>query len=162
MTVLDYNNLLNRVTALQIEALSSLSPSVTADAKPYFLHTQEAFPYFTNRIGADDIDYDSEDFDRDTLQVLMRLVVGHITEGYVGEPESKLYTWIPTLKTYFNSRELLQSAAYLTAMPGLIRARVTSHMGFRVFQNAGISAQQVGTELTLLCEFDETINQAYY
>lgn len=162
MTALDYNNLLNRVAALQKEALLSLTPAVTADAVPYFIHTQETFPYFTNRIGGDDIQYDSEEFDRDTLVVTMRLVVGHITSGYVGEPESNLYTYIPALKTYFNEREMLQSAAYTTAMTGLIRARVTAHLGFRVFQNAGISAQQVGTEFTLTCEFDESIDQAYY
>lgn len=158
-TTIDYNNLLARCVAIQKEALASIS--VTADAKPYFLHTQESFPYFTNRIGGDEIGSDSHDFDRDTITVIMRLVIGHATEGYVGEPETNLYTWIPVIKEYFNERELLQSATFTTAMTSLIESRITGHNGFRVFQNAGISANQVGTEFTLTCEFDESIDQAY-
>ncbi len=158
---IDYNELLARCAALQIEALASLSSPVAADAKPYFIHTQESFPYFTNRVGGDEIGFDSQDFDRDDLTVIMRLVVGHITEGYVGEPESNLYDWIPEIKTYFNERELLQSVAYPTAMLGLIESRVSGHNGFRVFQNTGLGATQVGTEITLSCQFDESIDQAY-
>lgn len=161
MTTIDYVNLLQRCAALQIEAMLHQSTPVTADAKPYFLHTQEAFPYFTNRIGGDEIDSDSQDFDRDTITVTMRLVIGHVTEGYQGEPETNLYTWMPVIKEYFNERELLQSAAYPTAMTSLIEARVTGHNGFRVFQNTGLSANQVGTEFTLTCQMDESIDQAY-
>lgn len=161
MTTLDYTNLLNRVVALQKEALLSLSTPVTADAVPYFIHTQEFFPYFTNRVGSDQITYDSEDYDDDEITVTMRLIIGHVTQGYVGEPEANLYAYIPVIKTYFNARENLQSATYTARMSGLIRARITAHLGFRVFQNAGISAQQVGTEFTLTCEMTETITQAY-
>lgn len=159
--MLDYNSLLTRVASIQVEALAALSPAVVADAKPYFFHEQESFPYFTNRIGGDEIGYDSQDFDRDTLQVIMRLVVGHITEGYVGQPETNLYTYIPAVKLYFNDRELLQSATYTTALTGLIEARIISHTGFRIFQSSGLSAQQVGTEFVLQCLMDETIVQAY-
>lgn len=161
MTSLDYGNLLARIVAIEKESLAALSTPVTADAVPYFMHTQESFPYFTNRVSADDIQWDSEDYDSDVLQFTLRLVVGHITEGYSGVPESDLYTYIPQVKTYFNARENLQSAAYLARASGLIRARITAHLGFRVFQNAGISAQQVGTEFTLTCDLTETITQAY-
>jgi hypothetical protein len=156
---LDYNNLLERVAALQIEAAAFIS--VTTEAKPFFIHTQEAFPYFVNRISNDDVTFDSEDFDRDTETVIMRLVIGHITEGYEGQPESVLYNLLPAIKLYFNQHELLQSAAYPTAMVGLLEARVGSHTGFRIFQNTGISANQVGSEITLTCQLDETISQAY-
>lgn len=158
---LDYNELLARVIATAKEALAALSPAVTADGVPYFLYTQEAFPYFTARVGADEVSYDSHDFDRDTLTVILRLVIGHVTENYIGEPENILYDYIPQVKLYMNDHELLQSAAYPTAMVGLLEARCTSHIGFRVFQNAGISAQQVGTEFTITCELDETVSQAY-
>lgn len=158
---LNYVELLQRVAALEIEALAALTTPVTADAKPYFIHTQESFPYFTNRIGGDDIGSDSHDFDRDEITVVMRLVIGHTTEGYVGEPETNLYTYIPKVKEYFNERELLQSAAYPVAMISLLDARITGHNGFRIFQNTGLSANQVGTEFTLTCNFDESIDQAY-
>lgn len=158
---LNYVELLARVAALEIEALAALSPTVVADAKPYFLHTQEAFPYFTNRMGGDSVGSDSHDFDRDEITVIMRLVIGHVTEGYQGEPETNLYTWMPQVKEYINERELLQSNTYPTAMISLLDARVTGHNGFRVFQNTGLSATQVGTEFTLLCNFDESIDQEY-
>lgn len=158
---LNYTELLLRVAALEKEALAAMTPAVVADAVPYFLHTQEAFPYFTNRIGGDAIESDSHDFDRDEITVLMRLVIGHATEGYTGEPETKLYTYMPQIKEYINERELLQSAAYPTAMLSLIESRITGHNGFRVFQNVGLSATQVGTEFTLTCSFDESIEQAY-
>lgn len=160
MTSPDINEALARVCAIQVAALATLS--VSADAKPYFYHFQESFPYFTNRIGeltlADD---GSEDYDRDTYPIIMRLVVAHITEGFVGEIDDRLYDYIPLIKTYFNEREWLQSATYTTAMTSLIRARVTACSGWRAFQNAGVSGFQVGTEFTLTCEFDETIVQAY-
>lgn len=159
MTTIDLNDLLARVCALDKEAM--LTIGVTADAVPYFFHTQESFPYFTHRISDDTVDDDSQDFDRDTYNVVIRLVIGHATEAYVGEPESLLYDAIPVIKEYFNEREELQSAAFATAMRNLIEARVIGSSGFRVFQNAGISAQQVGTEFTLQCGFDETIDQAY-
>jgi hypothetical protein len=153
--------LLNRVTAVQ--AAWGTANSVTVDAVPFFYHTQEAFPYFTNRVSNVDVGDDgSEDFDRDTYTVTMRLVVGHLTSGYDGAMETNLYTWMPTIKTYFNQREWLQSAGtYAAAMNSLIRARITAMSGLRVFDNAGISALQVACEFTLTCEFDETINLAY-
>lgn len=152
--------LLARVVAAQKEWAASVS--VTANAVPFFFHVQEAFPYFTNRVSGVDVGDDgSEDFDRDVYTVTMRLVVAHVTEGYVGEPETALYTYMPTIKTWFNEREWLQSAAYPTAMTGLIRARISAMTGLRVYDNAGVSARQVGCEFSLTCEFDERIEQEY-
>lgn len=157
----DIQNALNRIVTMQIECMNDLS--VTADAKPYFYHVQETFPYWTNRVG--DIlitDDGSEDFDRDTYNFIMRLVIGHVTEGYRGEPEARLYDYIPEIKVFFNAREWLESDTYTTAMNGLIRARISAISGFRIFQDAGLSANQVGTEFTLTALFDETIVQAYH
>jgi len=96
--------------------------------------------------------------------VVMRLVTAHATEGYVGEPESDLYLYIPQVVNYFNSRRLLQTTAgnYDDAMTHLMEAQITNNLGFTVFQNAGISAQQVGTAFTLTCVFEEEITQAFY
>ena len=156
--------LLKRVAALQLEAMASIS--VRADAKPYFFHTQESFPYFTNRIAANPIgDNGSEVEDLNNPLVIMRLVVGHLTEGYKGEPESKLYEWGPIVKTYIQRRtNWLQTATgpYAARMEGLQSARVIDAGGFRAFQDSGINAIQVGREIQLQCIFDEVIEQAYY
>lgn len=155
----EIDNAALRIAAIAKEALAFIS--VTADAYAYFLHQQDSFPYFTVRLGPDEVGFDSQDFDRDTYTFLLRLVIGHITEGYVGEPEGRLFDYVPVIKTYFNARELLQSDAYPTALTSLIESRCTTHRGFTIFQNTGLSAVQVGTEFTISLQFDETITQAY-
>lgn len=157
--------LLNRVVALQKEAMLSLRPSVSADAVPRFYFTGEAFPYFTNRIVDTPISDDgSQDEDVNQPVLVMRLVVAHLTTGYKGEPEARLYEWLPHIKTYFNERMWLQTASgpYAARMDNLQSARVINGGGLRVFENAGINAMQVGAEIQLQCIFDEMIEQAYY
>ncbi len=152
---------LKRLCAIEVAALAALSPAVTADAKPYMIHSQEAFPYFTHRVGNIAVESDSHDLDVYEVELVARLVVGHITEGYHGQPESNLYTYLPALIATINARELLQSDTYTTALLGLVEARVSSSTGLRVFQMAGIQAQQVGTEITVVCTFDDDITQQY-
>jgi len=155
--------LLLRVRDLEVEALEALAEVDNADAVEYFYHFQEAFPYFTNRIGGVDVGADSEEFDVYTYQVIMRLVIEHLTADYEGENESKLQLYIPQVINYFNSRALLQttSGSYDTAMIHLTEARIANSTGFRIFTDAGISAQQVGTEFVLTCVFEEEITQAF-
>ena len=155
--------LLLRARDLEIEALEALAEVDNADAVEYFYHFQEAFPYFTNRIGGVDVGADSEEFDTYTYQVIMRLVIEHLTADYVGKNESKLQLYIPQVINYFNSRALLQTTdgSYDTAMIHLIEARISNSTGFRIFTDAGISAQQVGTEFVLTCVFEEQITQAF-
>lgn len=157
--------ILDRVVAIQKEAMTA--QSVTADAAPYFFFTGEAFPYFTNRI--DDIGVtgyiegqEAEDIDLNMVVVVMRFVVGHITSGAAGERESDLYEYLPGIKTYFQEREMLQSAAYPFEMDGILGARVfPSGGGLRAFQNAGITVVQVGSELRLAVRCIEGIEQVY-
>lgn len=152
---------LDRLAAIEIEALAAMTPAVTADAKAYMLHTQEAFPYFMHRVGTMSIESDSHDFDVYEVEVTARLVVGHMTEGYHGQPESVLYSYIPVVIESINARELLQSAAYPTALDGLIGARVDNASGLRVFEAAGIQPRQVGTEFTVVCTFEDDLTQKY-
>lgn len=160
MSSLPMEELLARVAELQIQALATVG--VTCDAKDYFYHVQEEFPYWTNRLGAAEYSSESEDLDTDTYNVIMRLVIAHLTSGYKGENEKNLITWIPVVKTYFNSREqLVTETTYPTAMDGLFWARVTSNTGFRIFESTGLSAMQIGTEFVLTALFDETIEPAY-
>ena len=157
------NELLSRVAALQIEAMASIN--VSADAKPYFYHTNEGFPYFTNRV-ADGLvgDTGSQEFDANSPLVIMRLVVAHLTEGYKGEPEYRLYEWLPVVKSYIQERsEWLQSAAYPARFENLQSARIVNGGGFRALENTGInSVVQVCGEIQLACIFPEYIDQAFY
>lgn len=160
MTV-DLSTAKTQLVALAIEYFTTLTPAIVAGGVPRFWHHEERFPYLTCRTALDTVEFDSEDFDRDTYQLILRLVVGHLTSEYRGQHEDNLDTWIPGLKTYINERELLQSTGYLTPVTGLIRARVTSISGFNAFPNSGLAVTQLGTDFTVTTEWDETIEQAY-
>jgi len=149
-----------RLVEIQIEVMTSLGED--CDAKAYFNHTQEDFPYWTNRIGPITTESEIEDFEDDTYTFIMRLVIGHLTEGYDGEVEVNLDTWIPVIIKYFNEREWLNTeTTYPDATQFLMLARITSCTGLRYFLSSGIADTQVGTEFTLTCEFTEDLTQAY-
>lgn len=163
---LPINDALTRIIAIAKAALASMTPAVVADGVPYFYHSQEGYPYFTVRVSnMDSAGYGdnaiTQELDADVYTITLRLVIGHITEGYSGEPEDCLYDYIPVIKAYLNSRDQLQTAGYTTELRYLIDARCTGAAGYRVFQNAGIAALQVGTEFTIVCQFNENIDQAY-
>lgn len=155
--------LLARVVALELEAMASLN--VRADAVPYFFHVQESWPYFTHRIASNAVaDDGSEDVDYNRPLVIMRLVVAHLTGGYRGEPEGRVYEWGPPVKSYIQARtNWLISAAFPVAMAGLQSAHIIDNGGLRVFKD-GVSEtiQQVGREFQLQCVFDEYVEQVYF
>jgi hypothetical protein len=152
---------LERLCAIEKEALADLTPTVAADAVPCMIHTQEAFPYFTHRSGALVIESDSHDLDDYEVEIIVRLVVGHLTDGYRGQPESTLYTYLPVVIEAINARELLQSDTYPAALDGLVGARVISARGLAIFETAGVQARQVGTEITVVCTFADDLTQLY-
>lgn len=159
----DINELLSRVIAVAKDALANLSTPVTADGVPYFLHVQETFPYFTARVAAVAVPLEgdgSEDFDRDTYTVVLRLIGGQADENNAGRVEYNIYTYMPALKSEFNQREFLQSASYPDAMTSLIWSRVIAISGLSFFERPNNLAQ-VGFEITLTCLFDEYIPQDY-
>ena len=156
------NELLLRVVATQKEAMLT-GFALTVDAWPQFYKASETFPYFTNRIADLPITDDgSQDEDVNTPLVIMRLVVAHITSGYHGEPETKLYEWMPVIKTVFNSRMWLTSEAYPERMNDLQSVRVINNGRWTQEQNEGINAVQVGVEIALQCIFIEDIEQDEY
>lgn len=156
-----------RVAALETEALAAMTPPLVADAVPYFFHVQEAFPYWTNRLGsisaedgvggAEDF---GEDFERYSYEVIMRLAVGHVTDGVRSEYERSLGRIIPHVMTYFNARELLQSAAYPSAPDEVLRARIIACTGVDVLPISE-HTQVIGSEFTLRIETVEYTDQVY-
>lgn len=157
-------DLIARACAIEVEAFATLSPPVDVDAKPRFYYTQEAYPYLTHRISAMPIDHsdsnESEQFPQPRLTI--RCVVGHITAGYKGENEDKLYTWIPLLISYFADRKWFQSAALPSKPDYLIYSEVIDAGGFRAFDNTGFAGViQVGFEITIACTFTDYIEQVY-
>lgn len=131
-----------------------------AGAVPFFFYQQETFPYFTNRLGEDVITFDSEDYSVRTYTITMRFVMGHITEGQAGAPETQLYTHIPTIEQHFLEHPQLTSDHYPTPITGLsaLNTVLTRDTGLRVFNNAGILAQQVGCEFSLSVPYHSPID----
>lgn len=140
-------------------ALTALG--ITSDGEPYARYTAALFPYWTARLDTINIDADSQDFDEYAVNVVLRLVIGHVTSGlYKGERDDELMTWIPHVIEYFNERELLTDDTYPTEIPELVSARIISCSGYREFQNTAVGGTQVGADFTLRCEFQVPIFQA--
>jgi len=154
----DFETFFLHVAAVEKEALASVS--VSGDAVPFFFHQHEKYPYWTNRLGQITVEGDGEEFDVYRVEIAARLVIGQVSDGIVrGENEARLQVYIPTAIKWFNQHELAQSATYQTPVDGLVRVRVTACRGYTEF--AAGSTAQIGTEFTLIADFEEQIEQAY-
>lgn len=153
--------ILERLVAIELETLASLTPHGTIDAKPYSIYQQESFPYLTQRAGNTQVTPDSEDRDVYEVDVMIRIVIGHVTQGYAGESEQLLYDLEAALMHAINERELLQSAAYPVALTGLTSARAEGSTGMVIVDQAGIQARQVGAQITVTVTYTDDITQQY-
>lgn len=158
---LNLDSAIDRIVENEIAALAALSTPVNADAKPYFYHWQESFPYWTNRVGPMQMGDLGEEFDNPTYSVIMRLVIDHMTADYAGNNEDKLKLWMPQVVTYFHAHPRLQTDSDKIGLNSIEEARIGNATGFRIFQNAGIPVLQIGCEFTLNISFYEQINLAY-
>lgn len=147
----DFNALLERVIAVCLEA-------VGGEGKPFWLYSQEAFPFFVARVlpitfAADP--EDAEDIDGYEFTLAVRHITGNRTEGLAsqGEPETKLYEQMPLVIEALLSRDLMQSFENDDAMQWLEDAQLTSCSGLSVYDAAGIGGVglQIGTEYILTC-----------
>jgi len=146
---------LDRIAAMQKEALNTITAG-KVDAVPYWPYQQESFPYFTNRLGSVTYEQVGQDLTQAPYVVLMRLVIAHLTEGYKGEPQDRVYDYIPEIETYFwRQHNLTTTGGSYTARPPYLSQAIfiASHTGLVVFQNAGTFANQVGVEFTLETPF---------
>lgn len=152
----NFQALIISMAAVEAEALASIS--VSADAVPYFVHQQERYPFFTNRLGNIEVNGDGEELDTYRVEIIGRLVMAQVTDGIVrGDNEARLQEYIPAVLKWANEHELAQSAAYPVPVDGLVRVRVTSCRGYAEFQPSG----QIGTEFVFSAEFEEEIEQQY-
>lgn len=162
----DLQSMINRYAQLEIEGMLALAEPKTCDAFPYFLHQQETFPYWINRIGNFTLDTEPDDWGEETdtivVETTARLVTNHITAGYVGENDANMQLYVPHMIEYFNQHENLRTTAiYTTPLDHLIRSRCTGGIGFAVFENRALGVSQVGAEFNLRAEFAKAIVQQY-
>jgi|AACY02.2.fsa_nt_gi hypothetical protein len=144
-----YEDIMKRIAAMQKQALSALT-SDAVDAVHYWPHQQESFPYFVNRLGGGDFDRTSTGMAQIQRDVLMRMVVGHMTEGIGGAIAETVYAYMEAVEDFFHQQPRLTSAAYPTSADYVIdQPKITGDTGLVAFQNAGIETIQVGVEYTL-------------
>lgn len=159
--MIDLNQMLQRLCDIAQAALRAAGLAVIA--RPTFLSPLSAPPYLAARIVDHRVTTDAGSADEwleHTVTVVLRLVIGHVTEGYVGEPEATLYTAMPVVIRALASTPLLQTAAQPTPQTHLVSADIVSCTGLRVFEAPGMAAQQVGCEFVVSCQFNETIQPA--
>ena len=94
--------------------------------------------------------------------VRMRLVIGHMKEGYEGTLPDKLWAWTPQVLEYFQARKHLQYQA------GQAAVRYLSPLGTEIRLSRGFSSFQVaqdiihiGTEFELVVPFVRVVAPAY-
>lgn len=138
-----------RICAMQVEACAAL---LVVDSFPIWLVNQDTFPYWKNRISAAAYtDYSIEESRRE-YTVTMRLVIGHMTSGYVGQSENLIDQLEPAIVDFFYKRPELTCTAYPAAMRYLSPETATitaSPNGLAVFQTHLDAVTDVGMEWTL-------------
>lgn len=145
----DLDDLIKRVVAMEEEALAIRALDVLADKL-------DQTPYMTNGLG--EFTYESGATDRGVYTVRMRLIIGHVTEGYKGQTERVLRKHIPLLQAFFRVRPGLtctkfpDTPSYVSA----VGAFLTGGIGTGYFQEPGLPIQ-VGTEFTLRVPFEVSV-----
>jgi hypothetical protein len=153
-------DLMKRVVAMQLEAITPLAPDVGVDAVYKWPYQQNRFPYFTNRLGSmpvsgggiDPGQY-ATDIDLYSHQVLMRLVVAHLTQGIDTDVPNNVYDYIVQVEDYFRTHPQMatDSGTYSTCPDWILEdSRISGHTGIAVFTQGGVGQAQIGCEFTLL------------
>jgi hypothetical protein len=147
-------DLMKRCVALCKEAV----PNV--EAVPFFIYSGNP-PYFTMRLGQEDLSADNADMETRKPTVIIRYVIGHLTSEYIGQPETRLYEDIPLIEDVFASCGMLQSAAFPAPMDFLMQASFGLTRGLTPFPAVGVPVSQLGTEFTLRTEFVIPVQRRY-
>lgn len=152
------NDLMKRILEMEKQALleGSAPPEYVGGAH-YFPYKEETFPYFVNRLGDIAIvEGIAEDLYHYELSIEGLLVIGHITSGYKGEKQERIYDYITYMMEYFADNRELTSTVYPTAPRYLYPLDMTLDMspGVNIFTNSGIDVQQLGSRFTFTVQYE--------
>jgi len=94
--------LLERLAVMQAEVVPN------SDAPYGAFSTQEAYPYWTNRVESVDVESEADDLQTRTYRVRMRLVLANLTEDYDdGAVEKRAATTLDDVLDFFAQRKRL-------------------------------------------------------
>jgi hypothetical protein len=143
--------ILDRLVAMEKQALASLTNSAI-DSVNYGAYSQEAFPYWYNRLGGKTYSQSETGMEiiSNVITINARLVIAHATAGYRGEYDDVLYDYIDAFEDYFWGHGMLTSTDYPNGF-GRLRdeARLVSNAGSLLFTNSGVEGLQLGTEFVI-------------
>ena len=157
-----YTDITKRAMALQQKAIP------TAQVYPYYMTNDARFPYWTNRLGGTNNEFNSEDRFDETRTIQMRLVIGHITSGYAGEKEDVLGGYIDAVYTKFLDLEaqMLVDGTTYTTPPTYLHPLGTdlaggADTGLAFFEAPWMGAvYEVGVEFTLTVYLCRSVTKA--
>ncbi len=156
---------LNRLVTIEKELTAILEPpdNVNLDAVPYGFYTQESFPYWTNRVLSYRESSDSQEFYVYTYRIQMRFIRGFVTEGELGGIETRLYTDIPNISTYFAARIRLQNNTDSTPLFDIAPkgAYITEMFALPSLLSDGIGQSVIGAEFIIEIPLEVQTQQAY-
>jgi hypothetical protein len=159
---IDLDDVIQRVVAMEKEATVNDLAQGGLPALDYLAGQYETTPYLTNGIGQFTFSEDPEDTQNDSYVVRMRLIVGHVTQGYKGSAERLLRYYIPVIRKYFAAHPNLttdSSADGFNVPPHYLHwstVKLTGGNGTLYFKEPSI-ATQVGTEFQLLITTTDSI-----
>lgn len=141
----DHTDLFARLVAMEQEAYSG------SVAFPYFYVTAERPPFWVNRLGPATYDWDSEEFSITTRDIIMRLVIANLTQGYDSESERLLLDNLDAIILYFRHRPLLTSSTYPAAPDYLYSTNtdLVSDGGLVFWQASPDAPTLIGIEFTM-------------
>lgn len=141
----EFTDIMDRLVAIEKEAYTG------SDAVDHGIHWQEAFPYWINLLGPATYGWDSENIVIVTRDVQIRLIVAHLTEGYDGDAEEKLFANLDEILLFFLTHEDLTSTAYPTAPVYLYstETELRADTGLTIWRLADNAPSQIGIEFTL-------------
>jgi len=148
--IYDLGEVMDRLLAMEKEAVPD------SGGKEYWPYSQDALPYWMNRINGMTVDPLSADtvIDRWTMSAL--LVIDHLTANYEGVTFVEAYDIIPAVLQFFDDNPLLTSTAYPDEMLFVFPDEDTrgAHItglpsGTRTVLNSGTGTRQVVLEFTI-------------
>lgn len=153
---------LNRLCAIQKECPTSPPAN---NAVPYTMFTQDAMPYWTNRVHPQKlVPGMSQDYRVYRCRIGMTYVRAIVTEGITFQPEAGLYADIPIITEWFGGAIELQSKQYPQQMRYLSPKGAYIDDAPVIYLNqlhSGIGAHIVGAEFTIGFEVDVPTPQRY-
>ncbi len=145
----------------RVVEMEKLAVTETKESFPYPWAIYDNFPYWVNYVNLIQPEEKGTAQERQLYVVKMRIVIGHMTQGYDGTLQRELWKWIPQTLNYFKMRKQLQ---YLPGQGGVtylddLGCQITLSRGFAIFQDS--PGPHIGSEFDLRVPFKFQIDQAF-